>query len=135
MILGRPHRHPHPPRGSDSPNSSSVGRPAWLGRDTGACQGCPQPPEPQSGCGAHRGGGGSCDLRHSSAVCGLSLCAPSLPTVTPTTPLGQEVGGGCQANVPHYPWDLHAQTLGGGKESKREKVPSCLGTGWPEGLV
>lgn len=37
----------YPLGASDSPNSSSVGLPAWQERDTGACQGCPRPPETQ----------------------------------------------------------------------------------------
>lgn len=75
---------------------------------------------------------------HSSAVCWLFLCVPSLPTVTPTPPSGQEVGGGCQANVPHYPWDLHAQTLGGTRKVRGRKSPDSWGQGghraWSECL-
>lgn len=64
---------------------------------------------------------------HSSAICWLSPWAPSLPTVTPTPPSGQEVGGGCQANVPHSPWDLHAQTLGEARKVRGRKSPVSWG--------
>lgn len=64
----------------------------------------------------------------------VPVCAQPSPPNTPTPLSGQEVGGGCQANVPHSPGDLHAQTLGeAGKVG--EKVPRQLGTGWPENWV